>query len=315
MRILISGTCLPSLNSNYGLINEIYDGFLKLSGLEVQLVTVNLLTEAIDSWRPNVTILLGGLLLETIPLALVHHLCTVVGSKLIFWSFEDPYELDCVIRQGAYFDLICTTDFSSQCFYPGEWRVEHLPLASPEMPLVQVGQRLTPPNYWLFCGVPFPNRINWIESICHIHPTGLLIGPGWSRYSSLTRVSTRRISREMLFGLYRTFPITLSIGRRYDLENIARVCPSTPGPRFFEAAGCGAVQLVCDSGLETASYYEPNLEFLRARNVDEASDWLTRSSKDPAFFELVAQRAWKRTQADHLYSHRAQKLLTWIAEL
>ena len=119
----------------------------------------------------------------------------------------------------------------------------------------------------------------------------------------------------MLFGLYRTFPITLSIGRRYDLENIARVCPSTPGPRFFEAAGCGAVQLVCDSGLETASYYEPNLEFLRARNVDEASDWLTRSSKDPAFFELVAQRAWKRTQAEHLYLHRAKKLLSWINEL
>ena len=315
MRIVISGTCPPSLNSNYGLITAIYNGFYKLLGNDVELVTVDQLPEFINACRPNVLILVGGLLLETIPLALVHHLCRRAASKLVFWSLEDPYELDCVVRQGAWFDLICTTDFSSQCFYPGDWRVEHLPLASPDMPAPQYGQRLSSAGHWLFCGVPFQNRITWIDAIRRTHPFGLLIGPEWPSYGRPTRVSNQRISREMLFTLYRSIPITLSIGRRHNLENTSKVCPSTPGPRLFEAAGCGAAQLVCDSGLEISCYYEPTYEFLWARSVDDVFELLERSSKDLDMVELVAQRAWKRTQAEHLYSHRAQKLIRWIGEI
>ena len=137
----------------------------------------------------------------------------------MFWSLEDPYELDCVVRQGAWFDLICTTDFSSKCFYPGDWRVEHLPLASPDMSAPQYGQRLSSAGHWFFCGVPFQNRITWIDAIRRTHPFGLLIGPDWPSYGRPTRVSNQRISREMLFTLYRSIPITLSIGRRHNLEN------------------------------------------------------------------------------------------------
>ena len=86
-------------------------------------------------------------------------------------------------------------------------------------------------------------------------------------------------------------PITLSIGRRHDLANSARVSPSTPGPRLFEAAGCGAAQLVCDSGLEMGCYYEPNHEYLWARNVDEAGEWLQRASKDQSMIDLIRHRA------------------------
>jgi spore maturation protein CgeB len=315
MRILISGTCAPALNSNYGLIEAIAVGFQQLNDPEIQLVPITQLLEAISEWKPHLTLLVGGLALETIPLALVHHLCRQANSKLTFWSLEDPYELDWMLQQGAWFDLICTTDFSSRCFYPGEWRVEHLPLAAPEKPAPQSGQRLQPPGRWLFCGVPFPNRINCIEEIRRIHPDGLLIGPEWPSYNPPTTVSHRRISSEMLHTLYQTMPITLSIGRRHDLANSARVAPSTPGPRLFEAAGCGAAQLVCDSGLEISCYYEPEQEFLWARSAEEASDWLERASMDPIMVDLIGQRAWKRTQAEHLYSHRARQLLSWIREL
>ena len=89
MRILISGTCAPELNSNYGLIQAIAGGFQKLDGLEVKLVLVNQLPEVINDWRPCLTLLVGGLALETIPLALVNHLCSRVERKLAFWSLED----------------------------------------------------------------------------------------------------------------------------------------------------------------------------------------------------------------------------------
>ena len=315
MRILISGTCAPELNSNYGLIQAITNGFRKLNEPEIHLAKVYQLPEIINDWKPNLTLLVGGLALETIPLALVHHLCRQVDSKFSFWSLEDPYELDWVLQKGAFFDLICTTDFSSSCFFPGDWRVEHLPLAAPDKPAPQASQQLQPPGRWFFCGVPFHNRINWIESLRRVHPNGLLIGPSWPNYKRPTRVSNRRISRKMLFTFYRTMPITLSIGRRHDLANSARVSPSTPGPRLFEAAGCGAAQLVCDSGLEMGCYYEPNHEYLWARNVDEAGEWLQRASKDQSMIDLIRHRAWKRTQNEHLYSHRASQIIKWVREL
>ena len=160
MRILISGTCAPELNSNYGLIQAITNGFRKLNEPEIHLAKVYQLPEIINDWKPNLTLLVGGLALETIPLALVLHLCRQVDSKFSFWSLEDPYELDWVLQKGAFFDLICTTDFSSSCFFPGDWRVEHLPLAAPDKPAPQASQQLQPPGRWFFCGVPFT-----IESI------------------------------------------------------------------------------------------------------------------------------------------------------
>ena len=315
MRVLISGTCAPALNSNYGLIEAITVGFQRLNESDIKLVTIYQLPEAINDWKPDLTLLVGGLALETIPLSLIHYHSKNAKSRLIFWSLEDPYELDWVLQKGVYFDLICTTDFSSHCFYPGEWNIKHLPLASQDEPSPEPGKRIQPSDRWLFCGVPFRNRINWIEAIRRTHPDGLLIGPEWPKYKQPTRVSSKRISREMLLTLYRTMPITLSIGRRHDLANMAKISPSTPGPRLFEAAGCGAAQLVCDSGLEICCYYEPNKEFLWARNVDEASECLQRASKEPAMLELIGQRAWKRTQAEHLYSHRAKQIIKWTWEL
>ena len=314
MRIIISGTCAPALNSNYGLIEAIAVGFRELDYPEIKLVTISQLLEAIDEFKPDATLLVGGLALETIPLSLVHHLCKQARSKLVLWSLEDPYEFDWVLQKGGYFDLICTTDFSSSCFYPGEWNIQHLPLAAPNEPPPQQG-KLIHSIRWMFCGVPFKNRINWVEVIRNVHPTGLLIGPDWPNFGQPTRVTNRRISREMLLTLYRVMPITLSIGRRHDLANSSRIVASTPGPRLFEAAGCGAPQLVCESGLEVANYYEPCSEFLWARNAEDVSECFESISKDRYSLYQIGERAWKRTQADHLYSHRAKQIIKWIGDL
>ena len=109
-------------------------------------------------------------------------------------------------------------------------------------------------------------------------------------------------------------PITLSIGRRYNLANSAKVSPSTPGPRLFEAAGCGAPQVACDTGHEIGCYYEPDSEILLARNIDEAVTYLNKASKDHEMLKIISQNAWKRTQAQHLYRHRAKQILQWIRE-
>ena len=65
-------------------------------------------------------------------------------------------------------------------------------------------------------------------------------------------------------------PITLSIGRRHDLANNAKVSPLHLGRGCLKQRVAELHNLVCDSGLEIGCYYEPNHEFLWARNVDEA---------------------------------------------
>jgi spore maturation protein CgeB len=319
IRVLISGTCPPHLNSNYALLREITRGFQQLDGhlgrLDVQLVPLDKLLPTVSDWRPTYTLLVGGLALETIPLAMVSHRCKLHGSRLAFWSLEDPYEFDCVLQQGHWFDLICTSDHASSCFYPGDWRVEHLPLASPERPMPATGELLRASARWMFCGVPFVNRLRWIAALVGACPQGLLIGPGWPAYAPPTAVHQGRIAPGVLHQLYAVQPLTLYLGRDQDLANSIGVIPSTPGPRLFECAGGGGRQLVCGSGLEAALYYEPELEMLPAATLGEAIGWLEWAEHHPRELLAIGERAWGRTQAEHLYRHRASRLLTWLREL
>ena len=320
MRLLISGTCPAALNSNYGLLREITRGFEQLAAangaaVEVRLVSLEALPAAIGHWRPAATLLVGGLALDTIPLPLVRHGCDQVRSRLVFWSLEDPYELDCVLRQGHWFDLLLTSDAASRCFYPGDWTVQHLPLASADRPAPEPGQQLNHPARWLFCGVPFSSRLQWLDGLVQACPEGLLIGPDWPDYPAPTRVRHHRIAPAVLQGLYAALPLTLYLGRDLNLANAAGVMPSTPGPRLFECAGAGGRQLVCGAGLELERYYEPQQEVLVAATLEEALEQLAWAAAHPEVLAALGQRAWRRTQAEHLYRHRAGRLLSWLREL
>lgn len=319
MRLLISGTCPAVLNSNYGLLKEIHHGFEQLAALgqavEPRLVLMEEVLPVIDQWRPASVLLVGGLALDTIPLPLVRHACKQLRASLAFWSLEDPYELDCMLRQGHWFDLIVTTDAASRCFYPGHWRVEHLPLASPDRPSVLSQQPVGNPFRWLFCGVPFPNRRRWLDALVKRCPDGLLIGPDWPAYSAPTKVRSQRIEPAVLQALYATLPITLYLGRDLNLANDSGVVGSTSGPRLFECAGVGGRQLVCGATLELADYYEPGKEVLIASSVEEAVERLAWAVANPEALVALGHQAWRRTQAEHLYRHRATRLLSWLREL
>ncbi|MFZ0407318.1 MAG: glycosyltransferase [Cyanobium sp.] len=259
--------------------------------------------------------MVGGLALDTIPLPLVRHVCVQVGARLAFWSLEDPYELDFMLRHGHWIDLIVTTDAASLCFYPGDWTVRHLPLASQDQPESRPGQYVHHPARWLFCGMAFKNRLLWLDPLVQAYPEALLIGPDWPNYPPPTVVRHQRIAPVVLHTLYAALPLTLYLGRDLNLANAAGVMPSTPGPRLFECAGAGGRQLVCGAGLEVGRYYVPEQEILVANTVEAALDRLAWADAEPAALAVIGQRAWRRTQAHHLYRHRAERLLGWIREL
>lgn len=319
MRILISGTCPASLNSNYGLLKEIARGFDELSlvgaSIEFQLVPLENLPLVIQHWRPTFTLLVGGLALCTIPLSMVRFLCHQVNSRLVFWSLEDPYEFDCVMRHGHLFDLLITSDAASRCFYPGDWKVKHLPLASRDRPLRDSANVLKHTASWFFCGVPFKTRLLWINSLVNACPEGLVIGPDWPDFSTPTRVCRDRIGSETLSQLYSCLPLTIYIGRDFNIANSPGVVPSTPGPRLFECAGSTGRQLFLGPGLELENYYEPDKEILVADTIEEVLDRLTWATSNPKAMADMAECAWRRTQAEHLYFHRAKQMLIWFQEL
>jgi len=93
------------------------------------------------------------------------------------------------------------------------------------------------------------------------------------------------------------------------------VVASTPGPRLFECAGVGGRQLVCGAGLELGCYYEPQREVLTAATLQEAVQQLEWAEANPGAMALLGERAWLRTQAEHLYRHRASRLLSWLRDL
>lgn len=315
MKVLICGTCPPHLNSNYNLIQYAFAGFLALNTHDVKLVELFELIRAISEWKPDTVLLLGGLALKTIPLHIIRHLCNYNNAQLALWSWEDPYEIDYVVNHGHHLDLICTNDFSSLWFYPAQWNLRHLPLGAIDQPSPEPGLNLSNDKGWLFCGVPFSNRRDWIQAIHRKTPEGLLIGPDWPKYQKPTITRNERISPSILHALYVLMPAVIYLGRDLNLANNSKVIPSTPGPRLFEAAGCGSCQIACGTAMEAMQYFEPEVEMLFAETPAEAVEQIERAKIDDSLREKVSLNAWKRAQSEHLYQHRAAKIIHWLHEV
>ena len=313
MRLLLSGTCSPGLNSNYGLIEEIYEGFQAIpdnvASVETKLVQIFELIDAINEWKPAIILLIGGLALETIPLFLIKDLAELAGSSLIFWSLEDPYEIDHVLSKGSIFDIIFTTDFSSSLFYPGDWNIHHLPMASPFKRYSSNNIAQYNLNRWFFCGVPFANRVSYLRSLAKLEPHGTIIGPGWLDFPLETFLYRKRISNRILREFYSLMPLTIYLGREHNLNNKSCIIPSTPGPRLFECAGSSGLQVFCSSALEIEQYYEPGREILQSSNFSDTAELIQWIMCEPLKAEQIKKNAWKRTQNEHLYVHRAEKII------
>ena len=313
MRLLLSGTCSPGLNSNYGLIEDIHEGFQAIpnnvASVETKLVQIFELIDTIKEWKPEIILLIGGLALETIPLFLIKELAELAGSSLIFWSLEDPYEIDHVLSKGGIFDIIFTTDYSSSLFYPGDWNVYHLPMASPFKKYSSNYVAEVDTKKWFFCGVPFANRLSYLRSLAMLEPQGTIIGPGWSDFPLKTSLYRKRISNKILREFYSLMPITIYLDRAHNLNNKSCIIPSTPGPRLFECAGCSGLQVYCSSALEVNQYYEPGREILQTSNFEETAEIIQWIASEPLQVEQIKKNSWKRTQDEHLYVHRAEKII------
>ncbi|HKM62956.1 MAG TPA: glycosyltransferase [Acidisphaera sp.] len=263
----------------------------------------------VGALQPDFVLGLGSYLPESTYFGEVAREARRVGARMVFWATEEPYEQDASYRIERDFDAIFSCDRWGVNFHRHK-HAYHLPLAGCGVrhvrPYDEAAER---PIDVMFCGVAFSSRKELIEEL---RPSlaGLnisFIGPGWGQFGF--GFSDRRIEKDQLIDLYGQSKIVLNLGRSLHFENQRyMIVPSSPGPRTYEAALAGALQLFHEDTYEIRRYFTAD-EMPTFSNKREFDTLLTRYLGSPALRHATARRAQQRALAEHTYAHRMQAMV------
>ena len=310
-RILIAGTTMNSLNSNWQLRTHAANGFRQAyPDSAVYDCAWDEAFHLIRQLKPTLVIWMGGVMLEEYDLRLFSDNAKFHGGKIAFWMHDDPYELDASLKVVDFADYIFTTDKASVIHYPPSVPTFHLPLAA--CPIAHFRPVNTRSSYdWFFCGAPFPCRLDFFQKIEALGPdlNGLLVGPGWD-LSKFKTAADINISQGQISNYYSTSKCVIYIGRDLNLANQRfSVKASTPGPRIFEASMAGALQLVFTQGLEVLDYFEDPSEIKLVNSAEEANELIFNIKYFTEISTSVGRAGQRRALSNHTYAHRAKAMI------
>ena len=314
LKVLICGDAPLESEANASVRGAIRDGWVEyLSTSRVSSASLDSAGAAIEAMRPDLLLCVGSYLPETAYFGEASRLAHAAGAVCAFWATEDPYEKDASYRIEPHFDAIFTCDRWTRRFYDHP-KVFHLPLAGcPRRHHVPIDRDAARPIDVLFCGVAFASRR---EIIAGLMPSlrGLrvsVLGPGWTGAPGF---SDQRIDKARLVELYAQAKIVLNLGRSLNFENARyQIAASTPGPRTFEAAMAGGMQLFHEDTPEIRDYFEEDeipgfsgaLDFQRLRD---------RFLQADALRIATATRAQQRALREHTYALRARRMVETLAD-
>ena len=313
--VLVCGAFPDQLNSNLSIKRAIAAGFRAHLGAEAVFdCSFDAAAENVRQARPDFVLLVGSCLQDFIQYKPVRAACDAAGSRLGFWLHDDPYEIDFSFRACEVADVIFTNDRWAARHYDHP-RVYHLPLAAdPNHDLRPISEHRYIDLF--FCGVAFQNRIDFVRDL---HPLlgarhrVSIYGEQWPE--DLNYCRNERIEPGRFADLCAVSLATLNIGRHLDLANQRYGLPAaTPGPRTFQAAMAGAVQLFFLESLEILDYFEPGKEILVFDQPKEVVPLLDRLANDSEYVLEIAGAAQRRALAEHTYTHRAKEILRRLGE-
>ena len=260
-------------------------------------------------FKPDIVLGIGSYLPESVYFGEVAREAREVGAVTVYWATEDPYEQDASYRIVHDFDVIFSCDRWGSNFYAHP-RAHHLPLAACRarhfIPYDPLAER---PVDVMFCGVAFTSRKELVSDLLP-SLTGLqlqFIGPGWGEFG--VGFSDRRIEKAELVRLYAASKIVLNMGRSLHFENKRyMITPSTPGPRTFEVALAGALQLFHEDTSEMKRYFT-QAEVPCFSTPAEFHSLVQLFTRDVEARNAVTLAAQRRTLAEHTYAHRAQRII------
>jgi spore maturation protein CgeB len=310
LKVLICSGGRTESQANMQVRTTVMNGWAELVGPE-NVVAANIagISATIAGFRPNIVMGVGSYLPESTYFGELAREAREAGAVTAFWATEDPYEQDANYRITHDFDAIFSCDRWATNFYAHP-RARHLPLAGCRRlhyhPYHPAAER---PIDVMFCGVAFSSRKELLGQLLP-HLAGLqlqFIGPGWGAFGP--GFSDRRIDKAELIALYRTAKIVINMGRSLHFENRRyMIAPSSPGPRTYETALAGAVQLFHEDSFELRRYFTRD-EVPTFSTPREFAGLLHRLLGDPNARAGIAVAAQRRAMAEHTYAHRARQVV------
>jgi spore maturation protein CgeB len=309
VRVIVSGSFPDRMNSNLVLRGYLAEGLRECLGVEAVLnVPLDTLPAAVHLHQPELVLCFGSCPPEVTNFAPLRDACDATGSHLAIWLHDDPYEFDLNFSATDVADTIFSNDRWATIHYDHP-RAFHLPLAANR----QVHYR-----DWVdakdtdvfFCGVAFANRKALLKDLAPVlsnHRTAIY-GDGWPE--KLPGVINRRIPNSELADRCALALTTLYMGRNLHFANRRyQLDPSTPGPRFFEAAMSGTVQMVFAESLEVLDYFQPEEGILLYDDPMGFGRHLERLREEPMFAREIVRAGQYRAIKEHTYTVRACRLL------
>lgn len=179
------------------------------------------------------------------------------AGKSLLWLTEDPYEIETNIKNEYFFDYIFTTDEKSIVKY--QKSASFFPLATPNELFHQLNDVEKQFDIFLF-GSLWPNRISILEQIVSelsLTKYRILLVTSQLEASWVDQVK----AKEIFFKIEKYNGRVLITHRPFSLEQlkhfaqISKLCLnwprkfvgdkwSVPGPRIFEIASSGTLQLI-----------------------------------------------------------------------
>lgn len=258
-------------------------------------------------------------------------LCAKVVSycrRSVLWVTEDPYERKANFARARLFDLVLTNDSASADAY-GPGRARHLPLAASEAWHLQAlpepsgeGHRYLYDVF--FAGTAWPNRVRLLRELTAGLPNLKYklalpsnpylpvpdLGVNWPGSALRWRVPNSEFCR-----IANRSRITLGLHRDFAGDRDNPSLSQTPGPRLFEIAMAGGFQLVDGDLPEVGNYYLPGQDYASFTGAADCLKKVRYYLQHPREREAMAQAAQDRTQAEHTYRHRVDRILGWVDEL
>lgn len=303
---------------NVHVIKGIVSG-IRTIGRDLEVVSIPSVSLAAKDAFSNIDLLIfvGSLTDTRHPLEYLSQQAKKFGTVSVFWSTEDPYERDYIYRADK-FDYFVSNDLTSADMLFERNNVFHVPLAGcyrqDFRSLVPMEERI---DSVFFCGADYQNRRIFLEdmdSALKKSKTTLqfnLVGAGWeglSRYAF-----DPAMSHAQLVDLYSSSLLVLYLHRSMSLANQRlKLVSTTPGPRLFEAALAGTVQLAEFTSYEFEKYFDKNTEIPVFNSGSDACTGAIEISESPeTWFDLAAASQYRAVR-DHCYEHRVLKLFESI---
>jgi spore maturation protein CgeB len=312
IKVLVSGAFPDALNRNVSIIDHVCNGFKELEIIsEVTHSYYEQASTDIIKCEPNLVVMIGSAMRDSIDYNPIRYACNKISATLAFWVLDDPYEFDVHYKFFDLADLIFSNDKTAVDYYFSD-KVFHLPTAaSKQTHFREISLNKTRDLDIFFCGVGFPNRqrlFNDLESTL-VEYNSLILGDEWDAGNSCIFMN-RRIDISEIPDWYNRAWITINVGRNYDLANKRfKLIPSTPGPRTFEAAMAGTVQLYFLEDLEIEEYFEVGKEILTFETPQEFATIVSELLSRPEQMYDIAKACQDKALAFHTYTNRTELIV------